>query len=86
MASIDYSSTYLRTHELGMSYNLLESPAGVAGGASVGSTNTNTNFYAMLAVAGALVNTNRSRILDLSIDGSQSNYSAAHAATPSTTR
>ncbi|EKM48130.1 glycoside hydrolase family 79 protein [Phanerochaete carnosa HHB-10118-sp] len=86
MASVGYSGVYLCTHKLGILYNLLELLAGVVGGASVASANTNTNFYAVLAVAGALVSTNGSRVLDLGIDSSQSNYSAAHVAAPSMTR
>ncbi|EKM60624.1 glycoside hydrolase family 79 protein [Phanerochaete carnosa HHB-10118-sp] len=62
-----------------MSYNLLEPPPGVVGGAGVGGMNTNTNFYVVLAVAGALVNANGSRVDDLGSNGSQSDYSAVHA-------
>ncbi|EKM48722.1 glycoside hydrolase family 79 protein [Phanerochaete carnosa HHB-10118-sp] len=86
MASVGYSGAYLCTHKLGISYNLLELLAGVAGGASVGSANMIANFYAVLAVAGAPMSANGSRVLNLSIDGSQSNYSTTHVAAPSTTR
>ncbi|EKM48771.1 uncharacterized protein PHACADRAFT_266151 [Phanerochaete carnosa HHB-10118-sp] len=86
MASVGYSGAYLHTHKLGILYNLLKLLAGVACGASVGSANTNMNFYAVLAVAGALVSANGSHVLDLGIDSSQSNYSAAYVAAPSTIR
>ncbi|EKM59829.1 glycoside hydrolase family 79 protein [Phanerochaete carnosa HHB-10118-sp] len=77
MASVGYSGAYLHTREPGVSYNPLEPPAGDAGGA--GAWGTNTNFYAMLAVTEALANANGSRVVDLGVDGSQSDFGAVHA-------
>ncbi|EKM56350.1 uncharacterized protein PHACADRAFT_253417 [Phanerochaete carnosa HHB-10118-sp] len=86
MASVGYLGVYLRTHKLGVLYNLLKLLVGVAGSASVASANMNTNFYAVLTVVGAPVSANGSRILNLDIDSLQSNYSAVHVAAPFMTR
>lgn len=77
MASVGYSGAYLHTREPGVSYNIFDPPHSFPGGP--GTWTTNTNFYAMLAVTEALQNANGTRVVDLNIDNSQSDYAAVHA-------
>ena len=77
MASVGYQGAYLHTREPGVSYNIFDPPHTNAGGP--GAWTTNTNFYAMLAVTEALQNTNGSRVVDLNVDSSVTDYSAVHA-------
>ncbi|KAI0700786.1 glycoside hydrolase family 79 protein [Cytidiella melzeri] len=76
MASVGYSAAYLHTRERGVLYNLFDPPA-VAGGAWT----TNPNFYAMLAVNEALQSAggSGSRVVDLNVGGSVTDYSAVQA-------
>ncbi len=77
MASVGYSGAYLHTREHGVTYKVFDPPAGPAGAA--GTWTTNPNFYAMLAVTEALQNSNGSRVVDLNLENSVSDYSAVAA-------
>ncbi|GJE84970.1 glycoside hydrolase family 79 protein [Phanerochaete sordida] len=77
MASVGYSGAYLHTREPGVTYNIFDPPHSFPAGP--GAWTTNTNFYAMLAVTEALQNANGSRVVDLNVDSSLSDYSAVHA-------
>ncbi|KAI0677049.1 glycoside hydrolase family 79 protein [Trametes maxima] len=69
MAAVGYAGAYLHTRERGVTYNLFDPPAAVAGGP--GAWTTNPSFYGMLPVAEALQSANGSRVVDLNIQNSK---------------
>ncbi|KAI1786674.1 hypothetical protein LXA43DRAFT_975650 [Ganoderma leucocontextum] len=77
MASVGYSGAYLHVRERGVTYNMFDPPAGVAG--ATGAWTTNAPFYGMLPVAAALQSTNGSRVVDLNIKNSMADASQVHA-------
>ena len=77
MASVGYSGAYLHVRERGITYNMFDPPAGVAGAA--GAWTTNSPFYGMLPVAAALQSANGSRVVDLNIKNSMTDATQVHA-------
>ncbi|KAJ7071329.1 hypothetical protein C8F01DRAFT_428792 [Mycena amicta] len=75
MASVGYSQAYIHTRESGISYNLVKPPAGPPG--SAGPWTTNAPYYALLAMAEALVTDNGAIVQDLNLGGSNSNVNVS---------
>ncbi|KAI0637986.1 glycoside hydrolase family 79 protein [Trametes polyzona] len=77
MALVGYAGAYLHTRERGVTYNLFDPPAAVAGGA--GAWTTNPSFYGMLPVSEALQSANGSRVVDLNLQNSITDKKATAA-------